>query len=258
MYSRASFIDTDMRQAKVKDQHIHPRKTIPMSTHTIATQPGTSLAVDDWERTDYADALTRQLQTVEARRANQIPDQLILTEHHPVFTIGLRQGADQHLVWSAEHLQKAGIQVVRTNRGGDITYHGPGQLVVYPVVSLHDRRDLHHYLRDLEEVVIRTLAHWRLDSGRREGKTGIWLEDRKICAIGVAVKSWVTYHGLALNVDPDLNHFTGIIPCGITDGRVTALRAELPTLPPLADIKSRLAVEFAAVFGKTLLDYGSA
>lgn len=223
-----------------------------MSTSTTVTQPSTSIEVLDWGRTGYEDAMQRQLQLVEGRRANRIVDQLVLTEHSPVYTIGLRQGAERHLVWQAEQLEKAGIQVVRTNRGGDITYHGPGQLVAYPIISLHDRRDLHRYLRDLEEVVIRTLAHWGLNTGRREDKTGIWLQDRKICAIGVAVKSWVTYHGLALNVSPDLQHFNGIIPCGITDGRVTALRDELAPLPPMNEIKSRLAVEFAAVFGKTL------
>jgi lipoyl(octanoyl) transferase len=223
-----------------------------MSTSTTVTQPSTSIEVLDWGRTGYEDAMQRQLQLVEDRRANRIVDQLVLTEHSPVYTIGLRQGADRHLVWQAEQLEKAGIQVVRTNRGGDITYHGPGQLVAYPIISLHDRRDLHRYLRDLEEVVIRTLAHWGLNTGRREDKTGIWLQDRKICAIGVAVKSWVTYHGLALNVSPDLQHFNGIIPCGITDGRVTALREELAPLPPMNEIKSRLTVEFAAVFGKTL------
>lgn len=227
-----------------------------MSTSTIVTQPSTSIEVLDWGRTGYEDAMQRQLQLVEDRRANRIVDQLVLTEHPPVYTIGLRQGAERHLVWQAEQLEKAGIQVVRTNRGGDITYHGPGQLVAYPIISLHDRRDLHRYLRDLEEVVIRTLAHWGLNTGRREDKTGIWLQDRKICAIGVAVKSWVTYHGLALNVSPDLQHFNGIIPCGITDGRVTALCEELAPLPPMNEIKSRLAVEFATVFGKTIQDYG--
>lgn len=227
-----------------------------MSTSTTVTQPSTSIEVLDWGRTGYEDAMQRQLQLVEDRRANRIVDQLVLTEHSPVYTIGLRQGAERHLVWQAEQLEKAGIQVVRTNRGGDITYHGPGQLVAYPIISLHDRRDLHRYLRDLEEVVIRTLAHWGLNTGRREDKTGIWLQDRKICAIGVAVKSWVTYHGLALNVSPDLQHFNGIIPCGITDGRVTALREELAPLPPMNEIKSRLAVEFATIFGKTIQDYG--
>lgn len=227
-----------------------------MSTSTTVTQPSTSIEVLDWGRTGYEDAMQRQLQLVEGRRANRIVDQLVLTEHSPVYTIGLRQGAERHLVWQAEQLEKAGIQVLRTNRGGDITYHGPGQLVAYPIISLHDRRDLHRYLRDLEEVVIRTLAHWGLNTGRREDKTGIWLQDRKICAIGVAVKSWVTYHGLALNVSPDLQHFNGIIPCGIRDGRVTALCEELAPLPPMNEIKSRLTVEFAAVFGKTIQDYG--
>ena len=111
------------------------------------------------------------------------------------------------------------------------------------------RPDLHAYLRDLESVLINTLAHYGLKAGRREGKTGIWIETRKICAIGVAVKKWVTYHGFALNLAPDLAHFEGIVPCGITDGTVTSLQAELAQVPTAAELKKRLAVEFNGVFG---------
>ena len=137
----------------------------------------------------------------------------------------------------------------RSNRGGDITYHGPGQIVVYPIVSLLARKDLHAYLRDLELVVIQTLKYFNLETSRRDGQTGIWIENqRKICAIGVAVRSWVTYHGLALNLNPDLSHFNGIVPCGITDGEVTSISMELNNPPSQKMIKSRLAVEFEAVF----------
>ena len=139
----------------------------------------------------------------------------------------------------------------QSNRGGDITYHGPGQIIAYPIISLSQRKDLHAYLRDLEEVVIRTLKSYDLYAARREGMTGIWIENRKICALGVAVKSWVTYHGLALNVDPDLSHFSGIIPCGITDGTVTSMSAEMNQIIDLLEVKSRLAVEFQEVFKKT-------
>ena len=120
-----------------------------------------------------------------------------------------------------------------------------------PIISLQQRRALHAYLRDLEEVVIPTLATFGLKSARREGKTGIWLDERKICAIGVAVRTWVTYHGFALNVNPDMSHFNGIVPCGITDGTVTSLQAELGETIDLDVVKTRLAVEFQKVFRNT-------
>jgi lipoate-protein ligase B len=202
----------------------------------------------DWGRTAYKEAWDRQLTLVDRRRAGECEDTLVLTEHEPVYTIGVRPGADQHLVWTAKILEEQGIAVVKTNRGGDITYHGPGQIVGYPILSLQQRRDLHGYLRDLEEVLIRTVAHFGLTAGRREGKTGIWIEDRKIAAIGVAVKSWTTYHGFALNVNPDLRHFTGIVPCGITDGSVTSLEEECPSPPLMGQVKSRLILEFWKLF----------
>ena len=215
------------------------------------------LEVIDWGRTAYREAFERQKALVARRREDKAPDTLVLTEHNPVYTIGLRKGASQHLVWSAEALAAKGIEYVESNRGGDITYHGPGQIVGYPILSLQHRKDLHAYLRDLEEVVIRTLAHFGMQTARREGKTGIWLDDqRKICAIGVAVRTWVTYHGFALNVNPDLSHFTGIVPCGITDGAVTSMEAELGCPVDLAEVKARLAVEFQAVFANTLATYG--
>jgi lipoate-protein ligase B len=123
--------------------------------------------------------------------------------------------------------------------------------VGYPILSLQERRDLHAYLRDLEEVVIRTLSTFGLQTARRKDKTGIWLGERKICAIGVAVRSWVTYHGFALNVSPDMNHFSGIVPCGITDGTVTSMQAELGGTIDLDVVKARLAVEFQKVFRNT-------
>ncbi len=203
----------------------------------------------EWGRTEYAAALERQKERLQARSAGRVADALIFTEHDPVFTTGLRKDAAQHLLWSKDELRERGIAFHASNRGGDITYHGPGQIVGYPILSLDHRRDLHAYLRDLESILIATLADYGLQAGRREGKTGIWIETRKICALGVAVKKWVTYHGFALNLDPDLTHFDGIVPCGITDGTVTSLKAELGTTPDTAEVKARLAVEFDAVFG---------
>ena len=206
------------------------------------------LEVRDWGRTRYPDALARQKAAVAQRQAGSVPDLLIFTEHEPVYTIGARWGSSKHLIWDLDRLAEEGIEVHETNRGGDITYHGPGQLVGYPVVSLRERRDLHAYLRDLEEVLLQTVAHFGLSAARREGKTGIWIEDRKIEAIGVAVKTWITYHGFALNVDPKLDHFAGIVPCGITDGSVTSLAHELGQPLALDTIKPVVVDAFRKIF----------
>ena len=207
-----------------------------------------ALAVEDWGRTRYAEAFERQLALVERRIAGEIGDTLIFTEHEPVFTIGLRAGAESHLVWDAAELAREGVEVAKTNRGGDITYHGPGQVVGYPIVSLAAHKDLHAYLRLLEQVMINALGSLGLAAARREGKTGIWLGRRKIAAIGVAVRRWVTYHGFALNVNAHLAHFGGIVPCGInaSEGSVTSMHAEHGRSIDEAEVKRVLAAEFAA------------
>ena len=210
------------------------------------------IEVLDWGRTEYAEAFARQKERVDQRRAGECGDALIFTEHAPVYTLGMRKDSEQHLIWAEAECARQGIDVIQSNRGGDITYHGPGQIVGYPILSLAHRKDLHAYLRDLEEVVIRTLITYGLAAARRAGKTGIWLEnERKICAIGVAVRSWITYHGFALNVCPDMTHFDGIVPCGITDGSVTSLANELDKPINIAEVKARLAVEFESVFGNS-------
>lgn len=202
----------------------------------------------DWGRTRYKEAYDRQIQFVDDRISGAIPNTLIFNEHDPVYTIGRRKDAEQHLVWEKKLLESRGIEVEETNRGGDITYHGPGQIVGYPIIDLSEKKDLHAYLRDLEEALIRTLYHYGLECGRREGMTGIWLGRRKIAAIGIAVRQWVTYHGFALNVCPDLSHFQGIVPCGITDGSVTSLQHELGYYPELQTVKDLLEVEFWGIF----------
>lgn len=206
----------------------------------------TPVAVLDWARTEYRQAWDRQNALVAQRIAGEIPDTLVFTEHEPVFTLGMRSGADAHLVWSSDELARAGVDLVKSNRGGDITYHGPGQIVGYPIVSLASRKDLHAYLRFLEQTLIDTLATFGLAAGRRDGKTGIWLERRKIAAIGVAVRRWVTYHGFALNVAPDLGHFSGIVPCGIgsTEGSVTSMQRELGRSIDAREVKAVIAREF--------------
>ena len=208
----------------------------------------TAFPVVDWGRTDYRAASARQLECVSRRIAGEAPDLLVFTEHEPVFTLGMRNGAEQHVVWDAGERARFGIALEKTNRGGDITYHGPGQIVGYPIVSLAPRKDLHAYLRLLEQVLLETLGAFDLAASRREGKTGLWLGQRKIAAIGVAVRRWVAYHGFALNVDPDLTHFDGIVPCGISpaDGTVTSMRRELGRPVDADAVKRVLAREFHA------------
>ncbi|MFI5356983.1 MAG: lipoyl(octanoyl) transferase LipB [Opitutales bacterium] len=234
---------------------------MPPSTAAVPPpMPSTSaLAVLDWGRTGYDDAFRRQEALLARRIAGEIGDTLALTEHEPVFTTGLRSGAEQHLVWSEGQRAAAGVSVARTNRGGDVTYHGPGQIVGYPIVSLAARRDLHAYLRFLEEVLIGSVGAFGLAATRRDGLTGIWLGHRKVAAIGVAVKRWVAWHGFALNVNPNLEHFTGIVPCGIAaaDGTVTSLQAELGHAPDLAEVKTVLAHEFQRLWPEWLQGGGA-
>ena len=198
----------------------------------------------DWGRTAYAAGWKQQDELVAQRNTGEIGDTLVFTEHDPVYTMGVRRGAEQNLIWNAAELERRGIALVQSNRGGDITYHGPGQIVGYPIINLTPRKDLHAYLRFVEQVLINTVGTFGLAADRRAGKTGIWLGPRKIAAIGVAVKKWTTYHGFALNVNPDLAPFSGIVPCGITDGTVTSMKAELGHDLDLAEVKRVLAGEF--------------
>jgi lipoyl(octanoyl) transferase len=211
-----------------------------------ALAPSAALATVDWGRTPYADAKRRQEEWVARRIAGESGDTLVFTEHDPVFTVGLRTGAENNLIWDQAALVKNGVEVIKTNRGGDITFHGPGQVVGYPIVSLNPRPDLHAYLRFLEEVMIRSIGTLGLAASRNPGKTGIWLGPRKIAAIGVAVRRWVAYHGFALNVSTDLGYFQGIVPCGISaaDGTVTSMEAELGRKVDLAEVREVLAKEF--------------
>lgn len=216
-----------------------------MSTAADHSAPA-PVFVLDWGRTRYEAAWRSQDELVAKRIAGELGDTLVFTEHEPVYTVGLRSGAADNVVWSSDHLAREGIEVVKTNRGGDITYHGPGQIVGYPIVDLSLRKDLHEYLRLLEQVMINTVGTLGLAASRREGKTGIWLGTRKIAAIGVAVRRWVAYHGFALNVNANLAHFQGIVPCGIssTEGTVTSLQAELGREIELTEVKGLLAAEF--------------
>ena len=217
-----------------------------MSATATTTPAVTTL---DWGRTRYEAAWRAQDELVARRIVDEIGDTLVFTEHEPVYTIGLRSGAERHVVWDPANLAREGIEVVKTNRGGDITYHGPGQIVGYPIVSLATRKDLHEYLRFLEQVMINSVGALGLAATRREGKTGIWIGTRKVAAIGVAVRRWVTYHGFALNVNANLVHFQGIVPCGIgaTEGTVTSLHSELGRKLDMAEVKNVLAIEFRSL-----------
>lgn len=197
--------------------------------------------------TDYEDSLARQVDLVNKKIKN--PNQnntLVFTEHNSVFTIGSRTNAINNLIWDKSLLKKNNISLIKTNRGGDITYHGPGQLIIYPIIKL-SKKDLHYYLRKLEQLVINVLRYFDINSVRRLGKTGIWVGNKKICAIGVSVKSWTTYHGLALNISPDLSYYKGIVPCGITDGSITSMEEEKKIIPKKKDIKDRFIIEFRSI-----------
>ena len=222
----------------------------------------------------YADALAIQHQLVGARKRGEGQDTLLLLEHRPVFTLG-RNAQAEHILASREFLDEVGIEVHRVERGGDVTYHGPGQLVGYPILDLHNYRlDVGWYVRSLEDVLIETLRGFGLAAhragldanGKRDPKlVGVWIEnpttdpsekkihpEAKIAQIGARIESWVTYHGFALNVDPQMEHFDYIVPCGIPDKPVTSLARALKGSISMDDVRARAAQAFAQVFDVTL------
>lgn len=193
---------------------------------------------------DKAYALQQEL--VEKRKRDEIPDQFLLVEHPHVVTMG-RNGHDSNLLASPEVLERSGIAFHQTNRGGDVTYHGPGQLVGYPILQLNNwKRDVHAYVRALEQMVINLLGEYGIEAGRVEGATGVWVGEAKICAIGVHLSRWVTCHGFALNVTTDLRYFQYIIPCGLTKP-VTSL-AQLGVNVEWDQVKLAICRQFAAIF----------
>lgn len=197
---------------------------------------------------DYQKAWDLQVALHERRRTRAIPDTLILTEHPHTYTIG-KAGGESNLVASESVLRERGITVYRIDRGGDITYHGPGQIVGYPILDLHDHYlDVHRYLRDVEEVLIRTLGDYGIVAGREPGLTGVWADGAKIAAIGVKVSRWVTMHGFAFNVNTDLSYFGNIIPCGITDKPVTSMQQLLNRKLDMAEVGERVVEKFSDVF----------
>ena len=204
----------------------------------------------------YTAALAFQYELAEQRRLETIPDTLLLLEHPAVITLGRRTN-EADLLTEEAVLQARGIAVERVDRGGEISYHGPGQLVGYPILDLRRHgQDLHRYLRDLEEVILRTLAVYGLAGQRLSGLTGVWVDDRKIAAIGIKVSRWVSLHGWALNITTDLTPFRhDFVPCGIHDRDVTSLRELLPgTIPSRAEVEKEVITAFSEIFQVTPLD----
>lgn len=215
------------------------------------------------EAWDYQTGVHLGLIRQKREGSSGFPHHLILCEHYPVYTLG-KSGDEKHLLLSPEECEKRGIEYHKINRGGDITYHGPGQITGYPILDLDQvYTDVHRYVRELEESIIRTLSRFGIKGSRIEGYTGVWVkadqpgdQNRKICAIGVHLSRWVTLHGFALNVNTDLSFFDNIIPCGIADDdkTVTSMQKELGRALDMDEVKKIFKEEFAAVFG---LEYES-
>jgi len=203
------------------------------------------------ERISYTEALAIQHQLHQKCVAGDLPGVLVLLEHDPVITAGVRSSSGNVLV-SREVLRREGVELVETDRGGDVTYHGPGQLVGYPIVRVRELGgDLHSYLRGLEESIILALGRFGL-TGERNGPAGVWVDGRKICSIGVAVRRWVTYHGFALNVDPNMSHFSLINPCGLNVSNMTSISSLTGSSPGMDAVRDACAWGFSEVFGVSL------
>jgi len=212
--------------------------------------PDRTLQVRDLGCLRYADALALQRDYVEQRKPGRIPDQLLFVEHPHVITLG-RNGNRENLLAHEDLLERAGIEFHPTNRGGDITYHGPGQIVGYPILDLREwKRDVVAYVRSIERVIIEALAEFGIKAGSQPGLTGVWVDGKKVAAIGVHISRWVTSHGFALNHTTDLNYFQYIVPCGLTKP-VTSMR-ELGVAAGRDEVLAALSRSFAHEFGYEL------
>ena len=208
----------------------------------------------------YDEALELQRTLVEQRKAGAIPDTLLLLEHPHVLTLGVRKGGGRvNILAPQPRLDELGVVVYEAGRGGDVTYHGPGQLVGYPIIDLRpDRQDVHQYVRDLEEVIIRSCSDFGISAGRLEGLTGAWVAHssrgfEKIAAIGVRVARWVTSHGFAFNVNTDLEYFGLIVPCGIREHGVTSIAQEVGRPIDMAAVESAVVSHVATVFAREIV-----
>jgi lipoyl(octanoyl) transferase len=197
----------------------------------------------------YGDALELQKTLVEERRTGRVSDLLLLLQHPAVITLGVRRSSRSHVTATEWQLATHGIELYETGRGGDVTYHGPGQIVGYPILDLRpDRCDVHRYVRDLEEVMIRVCADYGIAAGRAEGLSGAWVGTEKVGAIGVRISRWITSHGFAFNVNTDLDAFQLIVPCGIPDRGVTSLAKLVGRAIPLAEVEHHVIRRFVEVF----------
>lgn len=201
----------------------------------------------------YDDGLLMQEQAVERLRSGKAPEQLLLLEHPHVVTLG--RGADSsNILADSALLHTSSVEVHQTGRGGDVTYHGPGQLVGYPIISLKpDRCDVHRYVRDIEEVLIRTIAEFGVTGTRIPGLTGVWVGNEKIAAIGVRIARWITSHGFALNVNTNLDYFKMIVPCGIADKGVTSLSRLVGRSIDTREVAQTTVLNFGRVFGRDMV-----
>jgi lipoate-protein ligase B len=201
----------------------------------------------------YGEAFLRQKEAVRRRIAGEIPDALHLVEHPPVITLG-RTAKREHVLDAGP-----GVDVVQSDRGGDVTFHGPGQVVGYPVIDLNAlRQDVRWYLDGLEEVMIRAAARWGIRAGRVAGMTGAWVGDRKIGAVGVRLQRWVSCHGFALNVNTDLSYFDRIVPCGLRGKGVTSIALETGREADLGEVRRAVVEAFGGVFGRDMRPHGEA
>lgn len=231
-----------------------------MSMQTVAIE---DLGITSYQPVwNYQEKLLQQNVQIKTARYAETADtiientqhHLLLTEHYPVYTLG-KSGKEEHILIDANTMAKKSIEYFRINRGGDITFHGPGQLVGYPILDLEKfDTDIGKYLRRLEEVIIRTIAHFGIKGGRSKGETGVWIDadvpgkERKICAMGIRCSRWITMHGWALNVNTDLQYFSYIVPCGIQNKQVTSIKKELGYEVPMEHVKKVLLQHFAEVF----------
>ncbi len=197
---------------------------------------------------EYEKAWNLQKAVFEKRLKSEIEDVFLMLEHPNTYTLG-KVAKKEHLVGNEEYLKENNFSIFEIDRGGDITYHGPGQIVGYPIINLNDwKKDTHLYLRSLEETIMLTCKDYGLDTERNEKYTGVWVKDRKIAAIGIKVSRWTTMHGFAFNVNTDLKHFNGIIPCGIKDKDVTSLEKEFKRKFEISEVKEALLKHFSQIF----------
>jgi lipoyl(octanoyl) transferase len=253
-------ISTAPAEPEAKPSPLRPKRDRPFvpasDERPLLAAHGGRLSVERLGTVPYQPTWELQDELAEMRRERRIGDRLLLLEHFPVYTIG-RGGDESNLLATPERLREIGAELVRVDRGGDITFHGPGQLVAYPIVELRDPLDLRRYVRALEEAIIETAAAFGVPADRLDGLTGVWVEGRrKLAAIGVRVRRGVTTHGLALNVNTELRWFAEMVPCGIPDKEVTSLAHELGHAVDMGEVESALAEALARAFG-VQADYGA-